>query len=45
MAIWRADADGANPKQLTFDTEYRAWFPHISPDSRYVAFVSYRLVR
>jgi Tol biopolymer transport system component len=41
MAIWRADPDGANPQQLTFDTAYRDWFPHISPDGRWMVFLSF----
>jgi TolB protein len=43
MQIWRADADGANPRQITTDTNYRDWFPHVSPDGRWVVFVSFGL--
>ena len=44
MQIWRARArDGANPEQVTFDRAYRDWFPHPSPDGRWIAFVSFGL--
>lgn len=41
MALWRADADGSNPVQLTHDAGRRDWFPHISPDGRWIAYVSF----
>jgi len=40
MQIWRMDADGSNPTQLTFDDE-RDWFPHPSPDGKRLTFISY----
>jgi len=43
MHIWRIDADGGNPAQITFDDEYRDWFPHPSPDGKWLAFVSFGL--
>ncbi len=43
MQIWRADADGSNPRQITTDPAYRDWFPHLSPDGRWVVFVSFGL--
>jgi Tol biopolymer transport system component len=43
MQIWRADADGANPRRITTDPAYRDWFPHLSPDGRWVVFVSFGL--
>lgn len=43
MAIWRANADGSNPVQLTHDNERRDWFPHVSPDGKWIAFVSFGL--
>jgi TolB protein len=33
-------ADGSGLEQLTFD-RYVNWFPHLSPDGRHVAFLSY----
>ncbi|TIX52028.1 TolB family protein [Alteraurantiacibacter aquimixticola] len=41
MALWRADADGSNPVQLTHDPARRDWFPHISPDGRWIAYISF----
>ncbi len=40
MQIWRMNADGSNQEQIT-DDEYNNWFAHISPDGRWIAFVSY----
>tara|TARA_R110002020_G_scaffold99215_4_gene235646 strand:+ start:2890 stop:4428 length:1539 start_codon:yes stop_codon:yes gene_type:complete len=41
MQLWRMDADGKNPKQLTTDTNYKDWFPHISPDGKWILFISF----
>jgi len=43
MQIWRMDADGSNKKQLTFDKKTHDWFPHISPDGKWIVFLSYGL--
>jgi TolB protein len=43
MQIWRASADGSNPVQMTHDANFRDWFPHISPDGKWVAFISFGL--
>lgn len=40
MKIWRMDADGQNPKQITHDS-FNDWFPHVSPDSKHLIFLSY----
>lgn len=40
MQIWRMKPDGALPEQVTRD-EYNNWFPHLSPDGRSIAFLSY----
>ena len=41
MALWRANADGSDPIQLTRDPARRDWFPHISPDGSSIVFISY----
>jgi len=40
MQIWRMLADGSNQEQITFD-EFNNWFAHISPDGKWMAFLSY----
>src|SRR5205814_4167599 len=40
MQIWRMKPDGSSPEQIT-DDEYNNWFPHLSPDGRQVAFLSF----
>jgi Tol biopolymer transport system component len=40
MQIWRMKPDGRDPEQVTSD-EYNNWFPHISPDGRQIAFVTF----
>jgi Tol biopolymer transport system component len=40
MQIWRMKPDGSGREQLTFD-EYKNWFPHISPDGKWIAFISF----
>lgn len=40
MQIWRMKPDGSAKEQLTFD-EYHNWFPHISPDGKWIVFISF----
>lgn len=40
MQLWRMNPDGSKKEQLTFD-EYNDWFPHISPDGKWIAFISF----
>jgi len=40
MQIWRMKPDGSGCEQLTFD-EYNSWFPHISPDGKWIVFISF----
>lgn len=40
MQLWRMKPDGTAHEQLTFD-EYNNWFPHISPDGKWIAFISF----
>ena len=41
MALWRANADGSDPVQLTHDPARRDWFPHVSPDGKWLAYISF----
>src|SRR5262249_4890089 len=40
MQIWRMRPDGTGQEQITSD-DYNNWFPHISPDGKRIAIVSY----
>jgi len=40
MQIWRMKAGGTGKEQLTFD-EYHNWFPHISPDGKWMTMISF----
>jgi TolB protein len=40
MQIWRMRPDGSQPEQLTRDA-YSNWFPHPSPDGRWVVYLAY----
>jgi TolB protein len=40
MQIWRMKPDGTAKEQLTFD-EYNDWFPHLSPDGKWMVFISF----
>jgi Tol biopolymer transport system component len=40
MQIWRIKPDGSGREQLTFD-EYNDWFPHISPDGKWILLISF----
>jgi TolB protein len=40
MQIWRMKPDGSQKEQMTFD-EYNNWFPHISPDGKWMALISF----
>ena len=41
MRIWRMNSDGTNPIQITNDEGYADWFPHPSPDGKWIVFLSY----
>ncbi|TFI56954.1 hypothetical protein E2493_17680 [Sphingomonas parva] len=44
MQIWRMRAaDGAEPEQVTKDPARRDWFPHLSPDGKWIVFISFGL--
>ncbi len=40
MQVWRMKPDGSGNEQLTFD-EYNNWFPHISPDGKWMVMLSF----
>ena len=40
MQIWRMKPDGQGQEQVTHD-EFNNWFPHISPDGKWIAFISF----
>lgn len=40
MQIWRMKPDGSAREQITFD-EYNNWFPHISPDGKWIVVISF----
>jgi WD40 repeat protein len=40
MQLWRMKSDGAEQEQVTRD-EFNNWFPHISPDGKWIAFLSF----
>jgi Tol biopolymer transport system component len=40
MQLWRMKPDGSAKEQITFD-EYNDWFPHISPDGKWIVFISF----
>jgi TolB protein len=40
MQIWRMKPDGSDPEQVTSDG-WNDWFPHVSPDGKWLAFVSF----
>ena len=40
MQIWRMKPDGSSPEQVTNDA-WHNWFPHVSPDGQWIAFISF----
>ena len=40
MQLWRMKPDGTGMEQLTFD-ENKNWFPHISPDGKWIAYIAF----
>ena len=41
MKIWRMHPDGSSQEQVTFGDDSRDWFPHISPDGKSIAYISF----
>ncbi len=40
MQLWRMKPNGSDKEQLTFD-QYNNWFPHISPDGNWIAYLAF----
>lgn len=40
MQIWRMKPDGSKKEQVTFDAN-NDWFPHISPDGKWIVYISF----
>ncbi|MUP45403.1 hypothetical protein E0K83_06545 [Gramella sp. BOM4] len=40
MQIWRMKPDGSDKEQITYDAN-NDWFPHISPDGKWIAYISF----
>lgn len=40
MKIWRMKPDGSEQEQVTFD-EFNDWFAHISPDGKWIVYLSF----
>jgi TolB protein len=40
MQLWRIKPDGKGREQLTKD-KFQNWFPHVSPDGKWIAFISF----
>jgi len=40
MQLWRMKPDGSGKEQITFD-ESNNWFPHISPDGKWIAYLAF----
>lgn len=40
MQLWRMKPDGKDQEQVTND-EFNNWFPHISPDGKWIVFISF----
>jgi hypothetical protein len=40
MQVWRMEIDGSNPTHIIKE-EANCWFPHVSPDSKWVAYMAY----
>jgi Tol biopolymer transport system component len=38
--IWKMNQDGSNPTQVTSDAATQDWFPHPSPDGRWLLFLA-----
>ena len=42
MQIFRMKADGTEQTQMSFEEDWNLWFPHVSPDGKWVVALGYR---
>jgi Tol biopolymer transport system component len=42
MQIWRMRPDGSGQQQITNDN-FNNWFPHISPDGKWIVYIAFPL--
>ena len=42
MQVFRMRTDGTEQTQMTFEQDWNLWFPHISPDGKWVVALGYR---
>jgi Periplasmic component of the Tol biopolymer transport system len=42
MQAWRMKADGTEQTQMTFDENWNTWFPHVSPNGKWISMLSYK---
>ena len=42
MQIFRMNTDGTEQVQMTFEEDWNLWFPHVSPDGKWVVALGYR---
>ena len=42
MQVLRMEADGSRQTQMSFDPDWNSWFPHLSPDGKWVVMLAYR---
>ena len=43
MQIWRMRPDGSGQERVTHDHDFNDWFPHVSPDGKWIVIISYGL--
>ena len=43
MQIWRMRPDGSRQERVTHDHDFNDWFPHVSPDGKWIVIISYGL--
>lgn len=41
MQVWRMKKDGSKQTQMTFDEDLNSWFPHVSPNGKWVTYICY----